>query len=330
MASLGKVLFRYLSGNRKTAVFAITTCCNCKCKMCGMHKKKPEFISLKDAKRVLDFFDKNKFLIVYFTGGEPSLHPHLIEIMEYANNLGFAISITSNGTISEDQLMEAKQAGLNTLSISLDHWDAKTCEDIRNHKGIHAKAVAALKYAKSIGIKAYALTYLNPVLVATNGVRKMINYVNNEIGVAWGFCYPTVTEASSFDLKCEYSKEELKKNIKKTIQTIIDMKEEGSNIANLYTYLEDLKNMDSKSKNFYCKSGEDVVYVDWKADVYPCFMLPKMFNILKDKNPKFYKNFTCDKCYINCFREPSIISQISMRNIAKEIKYFFKSGNVFV
>jgi MoaA/NifB/PqqE/SkfB family radical SAM enzyme len=88
MATLKDAFKKYFRGYKKTAVFAITTACNCKCVMCDMHRKKPEHISLSDAKKVLKTLEDQKFLIVYLTGGEPTLHPHVVEIVEYADELG--------------------------------------------------------------------------------------------------------------------------------------------------------------------------------------------------------------------------------------------------
>jgi len=61
--------------------------------------------------------------------------------------------------------------------------------------------------------------------------------------------------------------------------------------------------------NYYCEGKEEVAYVDWKADVYPCFLKPKLFNILIGDKPRFLKKVKCNECLINCFREPSLFPQ---------------------
>ena len=57
MVTLKTAIKRYVQGYTKTAVFALTTQCNCKCIMCDMHKKKPEYIRLQDAQKVLKLMD---------------------------------------------------------------------------------------------------------------------------------------------------------------------------------------------------------------------------------------------------------------------------------
>lgn len=330
MVSFSKAFVRFLKGYDKTAVFAITNRCNCKCYMCDMHKKEPQQISLQDAKNVLNFLAKNKFLITYFTGGEPTLHPNIVEIVEYANKLGLVSTMTTNGTVSKGLLNELKNAGLYLASVSLDHWDKEKCEKIRNHKDIMAKQIDTLRYLNEIGVRTYALAFLNSFLIE-DGVEQLVDYVNNVIKVPFGFCYPTTTDVNTYRLGSSISKDKSREKLKKNIEALLMLKRSGREIANLATYIEDIKNVDEeKTPNFYCKGGEDVVYIDWFGDVYPCFRKGKLFNILTDKKSNFQKNIKCNECLINCFREPSLLPQIlSPSLLTKEIHYSFSTRKIF-
>jgi len=142
-----------------------------------MWKLKREHISLQGAKEVLNFLRDNGFLVVYFTGGELTLHPNLIEIVNYANKLGFMTSVTTNGTCSKGTIYGLREAGLYFLSVSLDHWDDEVCDKIRGVKGIKQKEEKVIGYAKDAGLKVYALTCLNPYIVR-DGVGALVRYVN--------------------------------------------------------------------------------------------------------------------------------------------------------
>jgi len=295
-----------------------------------MHRKRPESINLSDAERVLDFLAKNKFLIVYFTGGEPTLHPNVVEIVDYANRLGLVTAMTTNGTVDKRLLKELKEAGLYNLSVSIDHWDAAICEKIRGHKDIMAKQVETIKYSKEIGMRTYALAFLNPPLME-DGVEKLIAYVNS-LGVPFGFCHPTKTGINSYGLGGVLSEEEMHRKLEPSVKMILISKKNGCNIANLYTYIEDILNFyDKKIPNFYCKGGEDVFYIDWLGDVYPCFLKSRLFNILSGEKPQFLKNVKCNDCLINCFREPSFIPNAyhSLRLVTKEIHYSYNTKQLY-
>lgn len=322
MVTLKEAAKRYVHGYNKTAVFAVTTQCNCHCQMCDIHRKKPELISLDNARQILDTLVQNKFLVVYFTGGEPTLHPDVVDIVKYANNLGLVATMTTNGTADHNLLLQLKHAGLYLLSVSLDHWDPETCERLRQHRKIMEKQVQTIQYLKKIGLKTYALAYLNPYLVE-QGVEKLMVYVNNDLKVPFGFCYPTTSSVNSYTLGGILSDKQITHKLTATVKTILHSKTNGSSIANLWVYLQDILTFnDQKKPRFFCRGGEDVIYIDWRGDVFPCFLKPKMFNILTEE-PKFLDNVKCADCLINCFREPSVLPHflLAPHLLAMEIFY---------
>jgi len=327
-----EALTRYLRGFRRTAVFAITTQCNCRCIMCDIYKKPPMFISLKEAMDVLDFLSRNRFLIVYFTGGEPTLHPDVIEIIKYANHLGLVTSMTTNGTVTRGLIIKLKKAGLRLLSVSIDHWDAHLSEKIRQHKNIKLKQEKTIKNCKEVSLRTYALTFLNSYIIR-DGIEKMVKYVNQQLGVPIGFCYPVKSGEGTYPLGEGLSEESLSfQNLRKTIETILFLKRRGCAIANLDTCIEDIIRFhEKKPPKLYCKGGEDVVFIDWSGNVYPCFRGKKLFNVLYDKEHHFFKNVKCNECLTTCFREPSILAQsISNPLLIKEGLYSFSTRSLFI
>lgn len=309
MGQLSEIFVRVLKGSRKTAVFAITTRCNCKCVMCDMHRKRPEAISMADAKRVLDFLARNNFIAIYITGGEPTLHPGLTEIVRYARSLGIVSTMTTNGTADPDLVNELQRAGLHLLTVSLDHWDPRICEAIRRRPGIREKQIETLRRARDIGMRVFALAFLNPFL-ARDGVEKLVKFSNAELGVPLGFCYPVETRVNSYRLGGTITERQYSEMLRDTVDTLRRLKQRGYYISNLGTYMEDLANNNGGRPNFYCRGGEDVIYVDWRGDVYPCFLKEKLFNILDEDEPRFLENVSCNDCFTNCFREPSLLPQI--------------------
>jgi MoaA/NifB/PqqE/SkfB family radical SAM enzyme len=297
-----------------------------------MHRRDPESISFSDAKKILDFLASNKFLVVYMTGGEPTLHPNVVEIVKYAVNLGLVTTMTTNGTVNKQTLKSLKDAGLYLLSVSLDHWNPRVCEKLRQHKDIMEKQIETLKYVKEIGLRTYALAFLNPILMG-DGVEKLVDYVTEIIGVPFGFCYPTQSDVNTYNLGGTLPQDTSSLQLRECIETIYTLKKTGRDIANLFTYIEDIKNfLDQKKPNFYCKGGEDVIYIDWLGDVYPCFQKgQRLFNILNTDDFKFLKNVKCNDCLINCFREPSFLNQMfsPLHLFAKEIYHSFPSRSIY-
>lgn len=77
----------------------LTDACNFNCKFCSVRDKDNNFISLDLIKKIFQELKKNNIYDVYYTGGEPMLHPQLKEIVEYADNLGFRQTVLTNGSL---------------------------------------------------------------------------------------------------------------------------------------------------------------------------------------------------------------------------------------
>src|SRR5271166_2203704 len=58
---------------------------------------------------------------VRITGGEPLLHPRVLELVEFVASLGVAdLALTTNGTLLEKAAEPLRKAGLRRLTVSLD------------------------------------------------------------------------------------------------------------------------------------------------------------------------------------------------------------------
>src|SRR5438034_4406479 len=54
-------------------------------------------------------------------GGEPLVHPNIVELVRYCRELGFATSLTTNGFLLTRKLIaELEDAGLQVMQISVD------------------------------------------------------------------------------------------------------------------------------------------------------------------------------------------------------------------
>ena len=73
--------------------------CNLRCKFCSVAEKNNDYMNIKLVKKVLKEMKKNCILDVYYTGGEPLLHPDFIEIVNFANDLGIRQTLLTNGLL---------------------------------------------------------------------------------------------------------------------------------------------------------------------------------------------------------------------------------------
>jgi MoaA/NifB/PqqE/SkfB family radical SAM enzyme len=108
----------------------ITNACNLRCQMCGqwsqegyMHDRKDglkQELTLADWKRLIDEIAAHGVHSVLLRGGEVSLFPDIIELLDYINARGIFISIDTNGTMLKNHAADLVRIGKIHLSISVD------------------------------------------------------------------------------------------------------------------------------------------------------------------------------------------------------------------
>lgn len=140
--------------------FYLTEGCNLACRHCWLSPK------LQDEKHIYPCLPVDVFRsiieqarplglkAVKLTGGEPFLHPDIIEMIRLVKEHSLSVSIESNGVLCIPELAEEIAAlGKISISVSLDGPDAETHEWVRGIEGSFAAACAGVKNLVRVGIK---------------------------------------------------------------------------------------------------------------------------------------------------------------------------------
>lgn len=117
-----------LTSPMKRCELILLEACNFRCSYCrglkdyiyGDRQKKQ--LSLEEVKRNIDYWCENQSLEnIRFSGGEPTLHSNIKEIVDYAKSKGIKrIAISTNGSSKFELYEELIKLGVNDFSISLD------------------------------------------------------------------------------------------------------------------------------------------------------------------------------------------------------------------
>lgn len=109
----------------KKAYFEITNICNLDCSFCPKTKREKRFVSISEFKLVLGKLrGKIEFLYLHLMG-EPTLHPHLEDMLRIASDMGFKVIITTNGTtLSEKGNILLSSDAVYKVSISVHSFEA--------------------------------------------------------------------------------------------------------------------------------------------------------------------------------------------------------------
>jgi 7,8-dihydro-6-hydroxymethylpterin dimethyltransferase len=142
----------------KLPVFSITNDCNLDCPICFTYNR-PDikyYKSPEDTQKILDhiFDKKDKRQIINLTGGEPTLHPQLLDILNRCRDKGIErITMNTNGlriAANPDFAQQIKDSGVQVV-LSLDTLDKEKCIKIHG-KDITQQKLKTLEILEKLEI----------------------------------------------------------------------------------------------------------------------------------------------------------------------------------
>lgn len=182
-----------------SGTFELTPVCNMNCKMCYVRMSRAQQESIRPLRSAREWIDLARqakeagLLYLLITGGEPFLHPEIRQILTELHQMGFVLSINSNGTLIDEAtaqwLKECPPVRINiTLYGASDETYARLCSNPRGftqvtlgirllrEAGISVKLNCSLTphnaadldaivaYAKREGLLVSATSYMFPPL----------------------------------------------------------------------------------------------------------------------------------------------------------------------
>jgi MoaA/NifB/PqqE/SkfB family radical SAM enzyme len=122
--------------------------CNYRCRICDFwqdtHREKPR-LSASDVEVISEKLNQIGPQIISIGGGEPMLHPELVEIVRLLARHHFPVMITNGSMVTPDLARALFQAGMAEISVSLDYADPARHDAQRGVAGAFDRAVEALK-----------------------------------------------------------------------------------------------------------------------------------------------------------------------------------------
>ena len=146
------------NGGPSMCQFAITSACNATCDFCSfavdkMPKSDRHNVTLEEAKQAAQkLYDNGVYFLIY-VGGEPMLHPDLVEMVAHASSIGIAPMVVTNASLLKPaRIKELADAGLNSLIISIDASEVDKHEQNRGLRGVCEKIKQANEYCRELNV----------------------------------------------------------------------------------------------------------------------------------------------------------------------------------
>ncbi|MBQ7901242.1 MAG: thioether cross-link-forming SCIFF peptide maturase [Clostridia bacterium] len=279
------VLKEKTAGVVKALCLHIAHTCNLNCSYCfasqGKYNGDRAVMSFETGKRALDFLIENSGsrhnLEVDFFGGEPLMNWEVVkQLVEYArsiekqHNKNFRFTLTTNGVLVDDEVIEFANREMSNVVLSLDgrkeihdryRVDYAGC-------GSWEKIVPKFqKFVKERGNKDYYMrgtfTHANPDFL--EDIKQMLDLGFTELSMEPVVCAPgDPSELTEEDLPIIFDQYE------KLAQLMLERKAEGRPFT-FYHYMIDLSGGPCIYKRISgCGSGTEYMAVTPWGDLYPC------------------------------------------------------------
>jgi MoaA/NifB/PqqE/SkfB family radical SAM enzyme len=314
----------YFRGRLKAAEFAITNACIAKCSFCEIWKQQPKvFVDREKALEVIDRLADHGTVHITITGGEPLLHPHVVDIVRRATDRKVHTAVLDAAPqllLRNDISKRLEDAGNDLISISFDSGDPKTMAESRQIPDIMEDMARAVELIGKTRVKTMA-----SVLIWNDNFNKLEDVCTRARSMGFDFIsinYPTFSQSKVYPLGGDgisLSRE----NVIQGLESAIGLRNTGK--YGIINTAESMKNIirflkDPAKVKYHCLGGTNVLFVDWFFDVHPCMQLPRVLGNILTMGEKDYKMSPCNECNMSWYRDFS-----AMLHGIKSVPVWFES-----
>ena len=145
---------------------SITDACNAACDFCGFARdkragQKHHWVDRRALARGLPLLRQRGVKYLGIQGGEPLLHPEVVRIIADAVQVGMQVALVTNGWLLPGKIDAIADAGLRTLTVSMDSGNVAAHEQNRGLSGLAARIQRGLERASRYRIFRIASVTVN-------------------------------------------------------------------------------------------------------------------------------------------------------------------------
>jgi uncharacterized radical SAM superfamily Fe-S cluster-containing enzyme len=138
-------------------IIEVNSACNMDCPLCFAEAGPGFSLTLEEVEAMLDDFVRTEGNpeVVQFSGGEPTIHPQIIDFVKAAQDRGIPfVMINTNGKriARDDRFLEQLKEARPSLYFQFDGFDSETYRIIRGEPSILEEKIRALDRLASVGL----------------------------------------------------------------------------------------------------------------------------------------------------------------------------------
>jgi len=302
----------------------LTYKCNSKCSYCTSWKRgledKTQELTTEEAKDAIRQMGKLKVWMLSFTGGEPLLRKDIFDLIKEAKKNKIGTNINTNASLLDNYAEAIIDSGLDTITISVESYDSKIHNEIRNFENSFELLEKGLKKLnqlreKTRSKKPYIMVRANVNKKNYKDLEKYFEYwkdLSDEVVIQpiheGGDNSIFHIQKQGIDFN-EEDKKDYKNHMKKLFKKYPFLNK--GYYKEFYNFFFNRKEM---AKKYRCFAGYFILVLDPYGDVYPCAELRTKFgnikensliDIINNEKSKSFKRILKNKenkcfCWYNC------------------------------
>ena len=107
-------------GAFRSANVHLTSCCNYRCGFCFSTKLDKRWLSANEWVPILEKLRHSGICKINYAGGEPFLYPEIVELCKVSKRMGFMVSVVSNASLIDEDVLSDLEGSLDWLGLSVD------------------------------------------------------------------------------------------------------------------------------------------------------------------------------------------------------------------
>ncbi len=149
-------LLQFSQDKKPVVVWNVGRRCNLRCVHCYSQSRDHEYageLTYDEGIRLIDSLADFGVPVLLFSGGEPLMHPRILDLIAHARRRGLRAVLSTNGTLITPELAtELKNFGLSYVGVSLDGLQ-ETNDRFRGVQGAFDLALEGIRNCRNAGIK---------------------------------------------------------------------------------------------------------------------------------------------------------------------------------
>lgn len=261
-------------------VWELTYRCNARCFMCDYWQRPSEpqrELSTADIKTGLAKIAEHGCRLINFSGGEPTLRMDLEDVVAFACERGMWTSVVTNGShLTRARLARLRDAGPDSLFISLDSLDPKRHDTNRGFPGLHGRVLECLDWLADDFAVGHRIAGLM-VIIGDENLSEIAGLVETAASRGlWALVQPRharKTGAGNHITAVSVS----------LVRSLLFSKERTGSVLNSRGYLRALLDQGKDCTGSRCRAGEKYFSIGPYGYLHPCVDMPAAGHVLKDE-----------------------------------------------